>query len=262
MKKEADIKKQNINIDIIMPNYNKDKFIKEAIDSVINQDYKNWRLIVIDGASTDNSEKILKEFEKNFDNIKVIYLKKKKSTAFSRNLGIRLSKSEYIAFLDSDDYWPYNKLTEQISFMKKFNFNFTYTDYIPFIFKDNKKIYKKKIIPPNSFTYSKFINDTSIATSSMIIKRLTIGKIKCPNVKVLEDYPFKCKILKTQSIANKLNQDLLFYRISKNSLQSKKLRSVYWLWYINKKYNRLSLLKNIISILMISISSIKKYGIK
>ena len=60
MKKEADIKKQNINIDIIMPNYNKDKFIKEAIDSVINQDYKNWRLIVIDGASTDNSEKILK----------------------------------------------------------------------------------------------------------------------------------------------------------------------------------------------------------
>ena len=62
MKKEADIKKQNINIDIIMPNYNKDKFIKEAIDSVINQDYKNWRLIVIDGASTDNSEKILKKF--------------------------------------------------------------------------------------------------------------------------------------------------------------------------------------------------------
>ena len=62
MKKEADIKKQNINIDIIMPNYNKDKFIKEAIDSVINQDYKNWRLIVIDGASTDNSGEILKEF--------------------------------------------------------------------------------------------------------------------------------------------------------------------------------------------------------
>ena len=77
MKKEADIKKHNI--DIIMPNYNKDKFIKEAIDSVINQDYKNWRLIVIDGASTDNSEKILKEFEKNFDSIKVIYLKKKKA---------------------------------------------------------------------------------------------------------------------------------------------------------------------------------------
>ena len=66
-------------VDIIMPNYNKDKFIKEAIDSVINQDYKNWRLIVIDGASTDNSEKILKEFEKNFDSIKVIYLKKKKA---------------------------------------------------------------------------------------------------------------------------------------------------------------------------------------
>ena len=127
-----------------MPNYNKDQFIKEAIDSVVNQNYKNWKLIVIDGASTDNSKKILEKFEKSFNNIKVIYLKKRKNTAFARNLGIRLSKSEYIAFLDSDDYWPYNKLTEQISFMKKFNFNFTYTDYIPFVFKDNKKIYKKK----------------------------------------------------------------------------------------------------------------------
>ena len=54
----------------------------------------------------------------------------------------------------------------------------------------------------------------------------------------------------------------MFYRISENSLQSKKLQSVYWLWYINRKYNKLSLLKNIMSILMISISSIRRYGIK
>jgi len=245
-----------------MPNYNKDQFLKEAIYSVINQKYKNWKLIVIDDASQDNSKKILEEFEKKFNNINVIYLGKRKNTSFARNLGIRLSTSEYIAFLDSDDYWSENKLYEQINFMEKFNYDFTYTDYVPFFLKNNKKILKKKVIPPDSFTYDKFIHDTSIATSSMIIKKKIIGIIKCPNVKVLEDYPFKYKILKKECKAIKLKQDLMFYRISENSLQSKKLQSVYWLWYINRKYNKLSLLKNIMSILMISINSIRKYGIK
>ena len=256
------LKKKNPSVDIIMPNYNKDQFLKEAIDSVVNQKYNNWKLIIIDGASQDNSKKILREFEKKFNNINIIYLHKRKSTAFSRNLGIRLSKAEYIAFLDSDDYWPENKLSEQIHFMKKFNYDFTYTDYVPFFLKNNKKVFKKKVIAPNSFTYDQFIYDTSIATSSMMIKKSTIDKIKCPSVKILEDYPFKCKILKTRSPASKLKQDLMFYRISENSLQSNKLRNVYWLWYINKKYIKLSLLENIMSILMITISSIKKYGIK
>ena len=262
MSEQSILKKKDPSVDIIMPNYNKDQFLKEAIDSVVNQKYSNWKLIIIDGASQDNSKKILREFEKKFNNINIIYLLKRKNTAFARNLGIRLSKAEYIAFLDSDDYWSENKLCEQINFMKKFNYDFTYTNYVPFFLKNNKKIFKKKVIPPDYFNYDQFIYDTSIATSSMVIKKSTIGKIKCPNVKILEDYPFKCKILKTKSLANKLKQDLMFYRISENSLQSNKLRNVYWLWYINKKYIKLSLLENIMSILMITISSIKKYGIK
>ena len=60
----------------------------------------------------------------------------------------------------------------------------------------------------------------------------------------------------------KLEQNLMFYRISENSLQSSKLRNVQWLWYTNRKYNKLSLIKTIISILMISISSIRRYGFK
>jgi len=259
---ETNIKKKEPAVDIIMPNYNKDLFINEAIDSVIKQEYKNWRLIVIDGNSQDKSKKILTDLEKKFSNIKVIFLNRKKNTAFARNLGIRISRAEFIAFLDSDDYWIENKLSEQISFMEKFNYDFTYTNYIPFIMKDYKKFFKKEINVPNYFTYEKFIYNTSIATSSMIIKRKIISKIKCPNVKILEDYPFKCKILKTKSRAFKLNKNLMCYRISEGSMQSKKLRNLYWLWNINRKYNKLPLLKNILSILMISINSVRKYGIK
>jgi teichuronic acid biosynthesis glycosyltransferase TuaG len=256
------LSKKKPSVDIIMPNYNKGLFLSEAINSVIKQSYHNWKLFVIDDASQDNSKIILKKYKKKYKKIKPIYLKKRKSAAFVRNLGIKLSKAHYIAFLDSDDYWAKNKLSNQINFMRKFNYNFTYTDYIPFFLKNNKKIFKKAVSPPNSYTHNQFIYDTSIATSSMIIKKSIIGKIKFTNTQILEDYPFKYKILKTRSKANKLKKNLMFYRISKNSLQSNKLRNIYWLWYINKKYNKFSILKNIMSIFMISISSIKKYGIK
>ncbi len=146
--------------------------------------------------------------------------------------------------------------------MENFNYDFTYTDYVPFYLINHKKKFKKKVIPPDSFTYNEFIYNTSIATSSMVIKKSIIGDIKCPDVKILEDYPFKCEILKKKSMAQKLKKDLMFYRISEGSLQSNKFRNVYWLWFINKKYNKLSLFKNIMSILMVSISSIRRYGIK
>ncbi len=69
--------------------------------------------------------------------------------AFSRNLGIRISNSKYISFIDSDDLWSNNKLEDQINFMEKNNYSFTYTNYTPFLNKNNKTIYKKKINPPN-----------------------------------------------------------------------------------------------------------------
>ena len=113
----------SISVDIIMPNYNKDKFIKYSINSVISQTFSNWNLFIIDDNSNDQSKKIIKSFDNN--KIKKIYLPKNKGVAFCRYLGIRLSKSKYITFLDSDDYWTSNKLEEQIFFMDKNNYDFT-----------------------------------------------------------------------------------------------------------------------------------------
>ena len=146
--------------------------------------------------------------------------------------------------------------------MEEYNHGFTYSDYTPFTTKNNKKKFRKQIIAPNSFDYHQFIKNTSIGMSSVIIKRSILGTIKFPKVKICEDYYLKCEILKRNNIAVKFNKNTMFYRISKNSLQSNKLRSLYWVWFINKKYNHFSLLKNLKSLLFITINSIKKYGIK
>ena len=118
------------------------------------------------------------------------------------------------------------------------------------------------IISPNDFSYDQFIHNTSIGMSSVILKRSALGKVKFKNIKICEDYFFKCQILKKNNLAKNLNKNMMFYRISKNSKQSNKLRNLYWVWYINRNYNRLSLFNNLKSLLFIIISSIKRYGIK
>ena len=253
--------KEQVFVDVILPNYNKAEFLEEAINSVISQSYKNWKLLIIDDGSEDSSKQVIENYKKN-TNINVIYLSRNKGVAFCRNLGIRLSNSKYIAFIDSDDYWTQNKLEEQIYFMEKFNYGFTFTNYIPFYLKKEKKIFKKPIISPNNFNYDQFIHNTSIGMSSVILKRSALGKVKFKNIKICEDYFFKCQILKKDNLAKNLNKNMMFYRISKNSKQSNKLRNLYWVWYINRNYNRLSLFNNLKSLLFIIISSIKRYGIK
>ncbi len=248
-------------VDIILPNRNKEMYLEETVNSVIKQTYDDWKLFIIDDCSTDNSRKIIEKYSSN-KKINIIYLKKNMGVAFSRNLGIRVSNSKYISFIDSDDLWSNNKLEDQINFMEQNNYLFTYTDYTPFLYKNKKIIYKKKISPPQSFNYEQFINNSSIGTSTMILLREIIGVIKFPKVDVLEDFPFKSRILKRNNTAFRLDQNNTFYRITKGSLNSNKLKNLYWLWYINKKYNNLNFFKNLKSLICIAINSIKKYGFK
>jgi teichuronic acid biosynthesis glycosyltransferase TuaG len=240
-------------IDIILPNYNSSKYLKQTINSVIMQTYKKWKLIVIDDCSDKKTINLLKKFNKN-KKIKIYYQKKNHGAGFCRNLGIKKSKSPYIAFIDSDDIWNKNKLEKQIYFMKKNHYSFSYTYYETFGEKKNF------ITPPPSFNYKSFIKNTSIGTSTMMIERKKLKNIKFTNSRICEDYYFKCKLLKKVNFAFCLNKFLTKYRIRNDSMQSNNIKNIFWIWKINKDFNKLSLLNNLFSIINISINSIKKYG--
>ena len=248
-------------VDVILPNYNKAEFLEEAINSVITQTYKNWHLYIIDDNSSDNSEKIIDKFS-NLKNVTIIKLQKNKGPSFCRNYATRISKSKYISFIDSDDSWLSDKLEKQIYFMEKYNLSFTYTDYTPFFESFGKKKIKKRTFLKDHFNYRTFLKNSSINTTTMIIARSILGSHRFRKIKLLEDYLFKCKLLKGNNIAKKLDENLAFYRISNKSRSSQRLKNIYWLWHINKNYNKLNFFDNIISIFFISINSIKKYGIK
>ena len=245
--------KNKNNIDIILPNYNSSKFLNQTLNSIIMQTYKNWKLIIIDDCSDDKTKNILKKYSKD-KRIKIFWLKKNNGAGFCRNYGIKKSKSPYVAFIDSDDVWKKNKLEKQIIFMKKNNFSFSYTNYETFGEK------KKIIIPPLRFDYKSFINNTSIGTSTMMVKRKELRNIKFTNSKICEDYYFKCKLLKRVKFAFCLNKFLTRYRIRHNSMQSSNIKNIFWIWKINRDFNKLGIINNLTSIINISINSIKKYG--
>tara|TARA_A100001015_G_scaffold268860_1_gene320041 strand:- start:5579 stop:6328 length:750 start_codon:yes stop_codon:yes gene_type:complete len=242
-------------IDIILPNYNSYEFIDKTINSVIKQNFTNWKLIIIDDFSDTKTRNKIKKYEK-LQKVKVYWLRKNKGAAYCRNFAIKKSKSKYLAFIDSDDIWEKNKLKLQFQYMKKNNYDFTYTYYKTFGLK------LKKVTTPAKFNFDNFIKNTSIATSSMMVTRKVAKGIKFTNTKICEDYYFKCKILKKIKFAYCLKNYLTKYRIRRNSLQSNKLRNFYWIWKINYKYNKLSFFQNLNSLFNISISSVKKYGLK
>lgn len=243
---------------IILPNFNSDKYLARTLNSIVGQTFKEWQLYIVDDNSNQKTIKILKKYKKN-KKIKIFYLKKNMGAGYCRNLAIKKSKSEYLAFIDSDDLWAATKLEDQIKFMKKQNINFSYTDYKTINTRGSEI---KKISVPDKFDYKTFIKNTSIATSTMIIKRKIFKKIKFTDSKICEDFFYKCQLLKKIGYAYRLNKYLSKYRIRRDSLQSKKMRNLYWIWKINKELNKLNILDNLISIFFISMNSLRKYGLK
>ena len=250
----ANKKKKKITIDIILPNYNSFKFINETIKSIIDQSFKNWKLIIVDDCSNKQTAKTLEKFSKD-KRVKIYWLKKNRGAGFCRNYALKKSKSPYIAFIDSDDIWKKDKLETQLRFMENNNYSFTYTSYETF---GNKIKYVK---PPLEYDYKKFIHNTSICTSTMLIKREIINKAKFTDTKICEDYFFKCEILKKYN-AYCLDDFLTKYRVSNNSLQSNSLKNFFWIWKINKEFNKLSIFENLLSLTLISLNSLMKYGLK
>ena len=95
-------KKEKTKIDIILPNYNSSQFIIGTIKSILNQTYKNWKLIIVDDFSDAKTKNILKKISKR-KKIKVFFLNKNHGAGFCRNFALKKSNSPYVAFIDSDD---------------------------------------------------------------------------------------------------------------------------------------------------------------
>ena len=203
-------------VSIITPTYNCGKYIKETIESVINQTYKNWEMIIIDDCSTDNTKDIVKQYQQKYSNIIYKMLDESSGAAIARNTALKMAKGKYVAFLDSDDLWLPEKLEHQIKFMKDNNYVFTYTDYR---IKLNGKWLPYVYTGPNVVTKHKLYNYCYFSTITVMYEREKIGLIQIADIKKNNDYAMWFQAIE-KSPCYRLPECLSYYIKHENSISS------------------------------------------
>jgi teichuronic acid biosynthesis glycosyltransferase TuaG len=211
-------------VSIVMPAYNCEKYVVEAINSVLAQTYRNWELLVLDDGSKDKTLQIIEEFSQKDSRIKALPNGKNMGVSATRNRGIELASGEWIAFLDSDDMWKPEKLEKQFEIVEKeaAEFLFTGSSYI----NEEGEPYKGIFEVPEKITYKKLRNQNVISCSSVLVKKKYFEHIKMEKDEMHEDYAVWLRILKTGVTAFGVNEPLLIYRISRNSKSGNKMKTV------------------------------------
>lgn len=229
-------------VSIITPCYNCEKYIKYTIESVLNQTYSNFEMIIVDDISTDDTLNIVKEYQKKDKRIKLITLDKKGGASIARNTAIKEAKGKYIAFLDSDDLWYKEKLKKQIDFMEENNIDFSYTDY-EYIDENNKKLYKKRVCP-KKVTYFRMLLGDSIGCLTVIYNKEKAGLIQIPQLDKRNDYAIWCLALKKLRVGYKYNEILAQYRKTKDTTLSsgKKTKLIKYHYQLHTKVNGLNVI--------------------
>lgn len=204
-------------VSVIIPSYNSAKYLSEAIDSALNQTFKDFELIVVDDGSTDNTAEILSKYGNKIR----CFSQENKGVSAARNRGIRESKGEYIAFLDSDDIWLPKKLELQMQKLSNNpEYTWSYCDKIS-VFEDGiKEEDNNNLIKPlEGYIFDHLLVKNFIPTPSVIIKRgcFESAGLFDENLLHLEDYDLFLRLAKDYPISF-VNKKLFIRRVHQNSI--------------------------------------------
>ncbi len=228
-------------VSIIMPAYNCGDFIGTTLDSVINQSYKNWEVIVVDDCSTDNTADVVQEYIKKDNRIKYHKLEKNSGAAVARNKAIDLATGKYMAFLDSDDVWFPEKLTKQIGFMEENDYGFTCTSYTKI---DEQGEYLNRTIVAQSKRDYDGVLKTCPGNSTVVYNAEKLGKFKIPDIKKRNDYVMWLQVIKKEKYLYGIEEPLGSHRIRTEGISRNKKSLVGYHWKVYREIENLSLLKS------------------
>lgn len=244
-------------ISVIIGVYNAEKYLAETIESVINQTFKDWELILVDDGSTDNSQKIAKEFEEKDQRIKILE-KENGGRASAINFGLKKAQGEYIAFLDADDLMPKERLEIEFKELEENkDIDFVYGDMERF-WEDGKKEEREAIqfdypeqpleIMKQNQNSSELIKPhliynpkpekgkTIIGGAVMIRKKIFDSGIEHDeNLYNIEDNDLWLQVLGKGYKPKRIPKILLYYRQHANQKSRKEKEMLIATKYINKK---------------------------
>ncbi len=232
-------------VSIVVPVYNAANYIEDTIRMVCDQTYKDWELILVDDASSDNSVKVIEDIiSTQKKRIRLIKKDVNAGAASARNAGIDASSGRFIAFLDADDVWMQDKLEKQVEFMESTGAAFSFHAYE---FGDvDAKPTGKIVHVPKVLKYRQALSRTVIFTSTVMFdtEKIDMEIIHMPQVPS-EDTATWWRILKSGYEAYGLDENLTIYRRPAKSLSSNKLEALYRIWFLYRNIANLSVLESL-----------------
>ena len=205
-------------VSIIMPSYNTAKYIGYSIRSVLAQTYTDWELIIVDDASTDNTDEVVEDIKRHCERqVSIHYVKNARNcgAAVSRNRALKMAKGKWIAFLDSDDLWAPEKLEKQIDFMEKNGYAFSYTRYVEI--DEMGQTTGTLVGGPSRITKIGMFNYCWPGCLTIMYNREVVGDIQIADIKKNNDYAMWLKICR-KADCYLLPETLASYRKRKGSI--------------------------------------------
>lgn len=232
-------------VSIIIPMYNSAKYIKRCIDSILNQKYKDFEIIIINDGSTDNSLKICEEYD---DNRLKIFSKKNEGVGAARNYGLDIANGDYILFIDSDDCIDDNYLLSLIECNSIYNADLIESgarvhlenDYCIYPYQKDSQV---TIFDNKEYIKNFLLFKTNISVWGKLYKRELIGKTRFKKMNINEDFFFTWEIVKkTNLYVENLNTNYNYYLDKPNSLSRAPFSSenMSLITYINQVINDVS----------------------
>lgn len=246
-------------VSVIMPAYNSQAYIADAIRSVQAQTEDNWELLVIDDGSGDDTCRIVTEMAREDTRIRLYRNEENLGAARSRNRGISMCRGSYVALLDSDDLWRENKLRVQLDLAKEKDADIVYCSYAMMDAQGCKRC--DDFLVPRKTDLESMLVRSVISCSTVLLSRQVAQDHPFPTGYYHEDYALWLQLLQSGHQAFGTDQVLADYRVQSNSRASNKLHSALHRWTIYRSLLHLSVMQSIRYLSLYAFAGAKKYRI-
>lgn len=211
-------------VSVIMPAYNAEKYIAESVNSVLEQTYQDFELIIVDDCSGDRTYEMILDMQKKDSRIVVYKNPQNAGVAATRTFAISKAKGEWIAFLDSDDLWRNDKLEKQVGLIegnKEIDISYTASAYI----NEEGKSFSYVLHAKEKVSYKELLKANIMSCSSVMVKKDIIQRIGMVRDDMHEDFTAWLLILREGRLAYGIDEPLLIYRLVGNSKSSNRVKS-------------------------------------
>jgi teichuronic acid biosynthesis glycosyltransferase TuaG len=244
-------------ISVVMPAFNAENTVLQAIESVQAQAFRDWELLVVDDHSSDGTAERVRRVARLDSRVKLSVLERNSGgPARPRNVGIDGSSGSFIAFLDADDWWAPEKLSRQLDFMKREGAVLSSTGY-DVVGVDGQPA--GSFMPPPVTTHERLLRASTIGCLTAMVDARALGKLQFP-LCGHEDYALWLGILRSGRVAHGLQERLATYRQRGGSISANKLKVLSFYFHIYRKLEGFSTIRSGLMCLRCAWANRNKYG--